>query len=77
MDEMLITLVLMNKNNKQAGLPKNMVPDPEWFDRDKTKFEDWWRKMRLFLKNNQVMETDDRITVIIACLRGSIAGIYT
>ena len=21
-------------NNIQAGLPKNMVPDPEWFDGD-------------------------------------------
>ena len=32
--------------------------------------------MRLFLKSNRVMETDDRITVILACLRGGIAGIY-
>jgi len=32
--------------------------------------------MRLFLKSNRVMETDDRITAILACLRGSVAGIY-
>jgi len=24
-------------------MPKNMVPDPGWFDGDQTKFEDWWR----------------------------------
>jgi len=32
--------------------------------------------MRLFLKSNRVMETNDRITAILACLRRSIAGIY-
>jgi len=32
--------------------------------------------MRLFLKSNRVMETDDRITAILAYLRGDVAGIY-
>ena len=32
--------------------------------------------MRLFLKSNRVIETDNRITAILACLRGGIAGIY-
>jgi len=27
--------------NRQAGMPKNIVPDPRWFDGDQTKFEDW------------------------------------
>ena len=27
-------------NNKQAVMLKNMVLDPEWFNRDRTKFED-------------------------------------
>jgi len=40
------------------------------------KFEDWWRGIRLFLESNRVMETDDRITAILACLRGGVAGIY-
>jgi len=34
--------VMMN-NNIQAVMLKSMVPDPKWFDRDQTKFEDWWR----------------------------------
>ena len=29
--------------NVSARMPKNMVPDLGWFDRDQTKFEDWWR----------------------------------
>ena len=33
--------------------------------------------MRLFLKSNKVMETDDRITAILAHLRGGVVGIYT
>ena len=68
-------VVAMNEN-VQAGMPKNMVLDPGWFDSDQTKFEDWWREMRLFLKSNRVMKTDDRITVILAHLRGGVAGIY-
>ena len=32
--------------------------------------------MRLFLKSNRVMETDNRITAILAHLRGGVVGIY-
>jgi len=71
-----VLAVTVNKN-RQTGMPKNMVPDPGWFNGDQTKFEDWWREMRLFLKNNRVIETDNRITAILACLRRSIAEIYT
>jgi len=56
--------------------PKNIVLDPEWFDGNQTKFEDWWKGMQLFLKSNKVMETDNRIITILACLRGGVAGIY-
>ena len=31
----------------------------------------------MFLKSNRVMETNDRITAILACLREGVAGIYT
>jgi len=40
------------------------------------KFKDWWRGIRLFLKNNRVIATDNRITAILARLRGDVAGIY-
>ena len=70
------TMAATVNKNVQAGLPKNMVPDPGWFDGDQSKFEDWWRGIRLFLKSNRVNRTDDRITAILACLRGGVAGIY-
>jgi len=70
-----LELVTTN-TNEQAVMPKNMVSDQGWFNRDRTKFEDWWRGMRLFFKSNRVMKTNNRITVILACLRGDIAGIY-
>ena len=60
----------------QAIMPKSIVLDPGWFDGDRTKFEDWWREIHLFLKSNKVIATDDKITVVLAWLRGSIAGIY-
>ena len=66
-----------SNENVQVRMLKNMVLDPRWFDSDQTKFKDWWREIQLFLKSNRVMKTDDRITVILACLRGGIAGIYT
>ena len=69
-------VAVANSENIQVGMPKNMVSDLGWFDGDRTKFEDWWRGMRLFLKSNKVMETDDRITAILARLREGVAGIY-
>ena len=68
----------MNENeNVQVVILKNMVLDPGWFNRDWTKFEDWWRGIQLYLKSNKVMETDNRITVILAHLRRDVVGIYT
>ena len=69
-------MAVTSQENIQAGLPKNMVLDPGWFDGDQTKFEDWWRGIRLFLKSNRVNGTDDRITAILAHLRGDVVGIY-
>ena len=63
-------------DNVQAVTPKSMVPDSEQFDSDQTKFEDWQRETQLFLKSNKVLETDNRITAILACLRRDIVGIY-
>ena len=62
--------------NKSAGVPRSMVPDPGWFDRDQTKFGDWWREIRLFLKSNRVNRTNNRITAILARLREGVVGIY-
>ena len=52
--------------NVQAGLLKNIVLDPGWFDGDRSKFEDWWRGIRLFLKSNRVNGINNRITAILA-----------
>jgi len=40
------------------------------------KFEDWWRGIQLFLKSNRVIETNDRITAILAHLRRGVVRIY-
>ena len=68
-DKMSSVPVPAQENYEQAGMPKSMVPDLGWFNGNRTKFKDWWREIRLFLKSN-------RITVILTCLRESIAGIY-
>ena len=66
----------MTNDNGQAIMPKNIVPDLGWFDGNRTKFEDWWKRIQLFLKSNRVLKTNDRITVILACLRRGVADIY-
>ena len=41
-EEMSVALApAIINNNIQAVTPKSMVPDLRWFDRDRTKFEDW------------------------------------
>ena len=42
MDKMSPALAL-TVQNKQAGILKSIVSDLGWFNRDRTKFEDWWR----------------------------------
>jgi len=34
-------VVVTSQENVQARLPKNIVLDPEWYDGDQMKFEDW------------------------------------
>jgi len=34
-------MAVTSQENVQAGVLKNMVPDPGWFNGDQTKFEDW------------------------------------
>ena len=55
---------------------KNIVLDLGQFDRDKTKFENQWREIRLFLKSNRVVVVDNKIATVLAQLRGGMAGIY-
>ena len=71
-----MSLTLTNEQNVQAELPKNMILDLEQFNRDKIKFEDQQKGIRLFLKSNRVIEMNDRITTILIYLRRSIAGMY-
>jgi len=61
--------------NKNVPM-KNMVLDPEWFNGERKKFENWWRGIRLFLKSNRVVAADNKIIAVLAQLRGGVAGIY-
>jgi len=35
-----ILALVMTNNNIQAIMPKSMIPDPEWFNENRTTFED-------------------------------------
>jgi len=60
-----LALVVYNRI-EQAVMLKSMIPDPGWFDSNQMKFENWWREIRLFLKINRVIETDNKITEVLA-----------
>ena len=75
-ERILITLALTVYNVEQIVMPKSMVSDLVWFNGDQTKFKDWWRGIQLFLKSNRVTATNNKITVVLAQLRGGIIGIY-
>ena len=53
-----------------------MIPDPGWFDRDRTKFEDQQKRIQLFLESNKVLETNNKIIAILTHLREGVASIY-
>ena len=40
-----VPVPIITNTNEQAVMPKNMVSNSEWFDRNRTKFKDWWREM--------------------------------
>ena len=60
----MLTILVITVHNESIPT-KSMVLDPEWFDRDRTKFKDWWRRIQLFLKSNKVVATDDKITAVL------------
>ena len=39
-DKISIAPALATAQNEQTVMPKSMVPDSEWFNRNRTKFED-------------------------------------
>lgn len=61
---------------EQTIMLKSIVPDPGQFDGDQTKFENWWRRICLFLKSNRVIVTDDKIIAVLAQLREDVKRIY-
>ena len=61
--------------NAQARVLRSMVSDPGWFDDDQTKFEDWWRGIRLFLKSNRVTGTYHKLHS--ACISTTSGLIFT
>jgi len=65
-NEMLVAPVPVIVQSKQAGIPKSIVLDLGQFNGDRTKFKDWWRGVRLFLKSNRVTGINNRITAILA-----------
>ena len=55
---------------------KSMVLDLGQFNGNRMKCEDQQKEIQLFLKSNRVIMINNRITIILACIREDVAGIY-
>ena len=55
---------------------KSTVLEPEWFDRNKKGFEDWWKAMRLYLKTNRITGAEDKVTTVLSRFRGGTTGAF-
>ena len=64
LDAMLKALVVYNET-VQTVILKNMVLDLGQFDKDRTKFEDWWIGIYLLFKSNKVIAIDNKITIVL------------
>ena len=58
-----------NIQNKQIELLKSIVLDLGQFDGNKTKFENQWREIILFLKSNRVTVIDNKIIAVSEMLK--------
>ena len=58
-------------------MSKSMVLDLGWFNGNRMKFENQQKQIQLFLKSSRVIMINNRIIIILACIREGIAGIYT
>ena len=48
----MLTISEQTNKNVQTMMLKSMVLDLGWFDGNRAKFEDWSRRIRLFLKSD-------------------------
>ena len=64
LDAMLKALAVYNET-VQTVILKNMVLDLGQFDKDRTKFEDWWIGIYLLFKSNKVIAIDNKITIVL------------
>lgn len=56
-NEPKMAIAAPSNNAGTASVPvqvRNLVPDPTFFNGNHSKFEDWWRAMKLFIKFNGI-----------------------
>lgn len=56
--------------------PRKLVPDPGYYEGDRSKFSDWIRAIRLYILANNITENKQKIIIVISRLRGTIPGAY-
>jgi hypothetical protein len=55
---------------------KVLVPDPGFFEGDRTKFKDWYRTLAFYIRANNITSDDAKISIALSRMRGRIAGAY-
>jgi len=60
----------------ETGGHKSMVLEPEWFNRNRKEFEDWWRAMKLYLRANRITGAEDKVMAVLSRFRKGTAGAF-
>ncbi len=72
------TMSTENTDNTLVTMPthsvKSFVPEPQWFNGDRSKFDDWWRAMKLYLRFNKITAAEDKAIAVLSRLRDGTAG---
>ena len=55
---------------------KLMVPELGWFNGNRKTFKDWWRAIKLYLRVNKVIDTNEKIIAILGRFYGGTAGAF-
>jgi len=55
---------------------KSMVLEPGWFNGDRKTFKDWWRAIKLYLRANKIIDTDEKIIAVLGRFQEETAGAF-
>ena len=61
----LVTRIALVPAPTEVVNHKSMVPEPEWFNRNRKTFKDWQKAIKLYLRANKVTDVNKKIIAVL------------